>query len=162
MLGKTLPAALTVAIGAAIAPAAAAAGPAPPDPPSCRVTPATPYTTTDGTTAYRYGTRRLWGFIPTRDGIVRARRDGVSPALRSDGSVGSKVLWGSETERRVLRLRVSGHRVDAPGEGMGLRTVARSRIWPSSVIWPSLGCWKMNARLGDVRVAFTVNVVAPE
>jgi hypothetical protein len=162
MLVKTLPAALTVATCAAIAPAAAVAGPAPPDPPACRVTPATSFTTRDGTTAYRYGTRRLWGFVPTRDGIVRARRDGVSPALRSDGSVGSKVLWGSDTERRVLRLRLSGHRVDAPGERMRMRTAARSGIWPSGVIWPSLGCWKMNARLGDVRIAFVVSVVAAE
>jgi hypothetical protein len=150
-----------IALAATPAPGGALAQePGPDGASSCPVTAPTPYSVANGT-GYRYGTRRLFTAPPTRDGIVRARPGESSPALDSDGSVRSKFPWFSRTERGLLRI--SGRRLDGEGHmRLRRRRGPRPGFWATRLVFPSTGCWKVNARVNRVRIAFVMLLVAAE
>ena len=106
----------------------------------------------------RYGTARLWTFLP-RDGVLRVRR-GV------DGRLGDKLAWVPDRDRG-LQLTVSGRRLDRPGRlhvlsvNWGYSSTGKGS-WASAVVFPSAGCWRITGRLGVLgatTLSYVVKVV---
>ena len=95
------------------------------------------------------------------DGIVVARSEFVQP----DGSIAVKWPWWRATGEVIGRVEIDGRRIDGPGpplsgvvpdEGYG-----DTGFTPSAVIFPSLGCWQVTARVGDASLTFVTRVVPP-
>jgi hypothetical protein len=95
-------------------------------------------------------TTALWPF-----GVVVAD----STFIRRDGAVKMKFPWWRDTPGE---LHVSGRRLDAKApplkvevaEGYGLKG-----LQPTYLIFSTAGCWRITARAGDARLAFTTLVV---
>jgi hypothetical protein len=106
-----------------------------------------------------YGNGLLWAGI-TPDGIYAVPQDRVG----ADGSIGNKLLW--VTTPRWARPTISGERLDAPapplrvlGVNQGSFSGAANPSFMSAVSFPSPGCWRLRARVGDVTLSYVVDVV---
>jgi hypothetical protein len=111
-----------------------------------------------------HGSRRLATGLPA-DGILRAQtpRRGLHwpGRLHRDGSVSQKFLWLG-TRHGAKRLRVRGRRLDAPAPPLRSRISQHlaPKLWPSGLIFPTTGCWRVKARAGSARISFVLLVVA--
>lgn len=105
-----------------------------------------------------YGNGRLWAGVAA---------DGKRPVekfeLAADGSIGDKLLW--VTTPRLERPVVSGERIDetAPplrvlGVNRGSFSGAADPSYMSPVSFPTPGCWRLRARVGDVSLVYVVRV----
>jgi hypothetical protein len=105
----------------------------------------------------RYGTGRLWVFLPA-SGILHVQRN-----KPDDGMYGTKLGWIPDRNRN-LTLTVSGRRLDAPGR-MTVRGVywghssTGKGSWASAVAFPQGGCWRITGRAGQTTVSYVVRVV---
>jgi hypothetical protein len=74
-------------------------------------------------------------------------RPGGGGFVTEDGWLGWKVLWNRLVKGR---LHIEGHRLD--GDAPPLRaflapTIEETGIQPSYIVFPTTGCWKINARI---------------
>ena len=106
-----------------------------------------------------YGNGLLWAGI-ARDGIYAVAQDRVGP----DGAIGNKLLW--VTTPPWSRPTISGERLDAPapplkvlGVNQGSFSSAEKPSYMSAVNFPTAGCWRLRARVGDVSLSYVVDVV---
>ena len=106
-----------------------------------------------------YGNGLLWAGL-TADGVYAVSPDRVG----ADGSIGNKLLW--VTTPPAEKPTVSGERLDAaspPLKVLGVNTGgfsgAANPSHMSPVSFPSAGCWRLTARLGDVSLTYVVSVV---
>ena len=106
-----------------------------------------------------YGNGALWAGVE-RDGTWTARADQVA----ADGSLGNKLLW--VTTPPWAKPTVSGERIDtdAPplrvvGVNTGSFSSAANPSHMTPVAFPTPGCWRLRARLGDVSLVYVVEVV---
>jgi hypothetical protein len=106
-----------------------------------------------------YGNGRLWAGLAT---------DGTRPVQRfelaADGSIGDKLLW--VTTPRLERPTISGERIDETGPPLRVLGVNRGSFsgaadpsYMSPVSFPTAGCWRLRARVGDVSLVYVVRVV---
>jgi hypothetical protein len=115
-------------------------------------------TTTCPVTKGSYGNGLLSTPVPDANGVLVALRD-------QDGTLFQKLGW---LPHRGLagELTVHGERLDAPGKlhvlgaFWGHSSDGRGS-WMSPVEFPSLGCWRITGRVGDVSLSYVVTVVAP-
>jgi hypothetical protein len=105
-----------------------------------------------------HGNGLLWA--AHRLGVLTVPREHVEP----DGSIGTKLYW--VTTPPAARPTVSGERLDAPasplrmlGANFGSFSGAANPSWATPVVFPSAGCWRVTVRVGDVSLAYVVNVV---
>ena len=106
-----------------------------------------------------YGNREVsvgpFGLWP--DGTVVFKPGGAG-FLTRDGSLGMKFGW-----QRGIRgqLRIEGRRLDAPASP--LRAEVSNDVGlgfqPTSLIFPTPGCWEVTGRVGDASVTFVTRVV---
>lgn len=103
-----------------------------------------------------YGNGFLWAGL-ARDGTYTVPADQVG----ADGTVGNKLLW--VTTPRAAKPTISGERIDAPAAPLhvlGVNTGSSSHMSP--VGFPTAGCWRVRARLGDLSLVYVVQVVVEE
>ena len=105
-----------------------------------------------------YGNGSLWAGVP-RDGRWTARADQVD----EDGTIGNKLLW--VTTPPWEKPTVSGERIDAPAEPLRVTRVntgsfssAANPSHMTPVAFPTPGCWRLQARLGDVSLTYVLQV----
>ena len=112
--------------------------------------------TKPATASGRFGTARLWTFLP-RDGVLRVRRG-------ADGRLGDKLGWVPDRDRGVS-LAVSGRRLDAPGTlrvlsvNWGYSSTGKGS-WASAVVFPRPGCWRLTGKAGTTTLTYVVKVVS--
>ncbi len=105
-----------------------------------------------------YGNGLLWAGISST-GTYAAPPSQVG----ADGSIGNKLLWVTTPPWR--KPTISGERLDAPGKlrVLGVNTGSFSNVdrpsHMSPVLFPTAGCWRLTARLGDVSLTYVVSVV---
>jgi hypothetical protein len=106
-----------------------------------------------------YGNGLLWAGL-TADGVYAVSPDRVG----ADGSIGNKLLWVTTPPWRPPTL--SGERLDAQapplrvlGMNRGSFSGAANPSFMSPVIFPTAGCWRLRARVGDISLTYVVSVV---
>jgi hypothetical protein len=106
-----------------------------------------------------YGNGFLWAGLKA-DGISAVPQDRVA----ADGSVGDKLLWVTSPPWSVPAI--SGERLDAAapplrvlGVNQGSFASADKPSFMSAVSFPTAGCWRLSARVGDVSLSYVVDVV---
>ena len=106
-----------------------------------------------------YGNGLLWAGLE-RDGTYAVPPDRVA----ADGTVGSKLLW--VTTPAWEKPTISGERIDAAAPPLQVSRVntgsfagAANASHMSPVGFPTPGCWRLRARLGDLSLVYVVLVV---
>jgi hypothetical protein len=94
------------------------------------------------------------------DGIYIPSPDNVAP----DGSIGTKLLWVTFGPTWP-KPSFSGERIDAPapplrvyGVNEGSFQNATNPSFMTPVNFPTAGCWRLRARVGDVSLTYVVSV----
>jgi hypothetical protein len=105
-----------------------------------------------------YGNGRLWAGL-SADGTYSVPREQVA----ADGSIGNKLLW--VTTPAWAKPTVTGERIDADAPALRALRVNTGSFQgdfdPSHmtpVSFPTPGCWRLTARLGDVSLTYVVRV----
>lgn len=105
-----------------------------------------------------YGNGLLWAGVE-RDGTYTVTPDRVG----ADGSIGNKLLW--VTTPAWAKPTVSGERVDAAAAPLPITRVntgsfsgAANPSHMTPVGYPTTGCWRLTARLGDLSLVYVVRV----
>ena len=85
-------------------------------------------------------------------------------ASAADGSIGNKLLW--VTTPPWQKPTISGERIDAAAEPLRVTRVntgsfsgAANPSHMSPVGFPTEGCWRLTARVGDLSLVYVVQVV---
>ena len=106
-----------------------------------------------------YGNGLLWAGL-SADGVNAVPYDSVG----ADGSIGDKLLWVTSPSWSVPTI--TGERLDAPapplrvlGVNQGSFASADEPSFMSPVSFPTAGCWRLRARVGDVSLSYVVDVV---
>ena len=106
-----------------------------------------------------YGNGLLWAGVE-RDGTYAVPADQVG----ADGTISNKLLWVTTPPWR--KPTISGERIDAaapPLQVLGVNTGsfsgAANPSHMSPVGFPTAGCWRLTARLGDLSLVYVVQVV---
>lgn len=100
-----------------------------------------------------HGNGLLWTKL-SANGEYSVPADRVQP----DGSIGNKLLW--VTTPRAETPTTSGERLDASAPPLVVDRPNRgSASFMTPVSFPSPGCWRIRAWVGDVSLTYVVNVV---
>jgi hypothetical protein len=106
-----------------------------------------------------YGNGLLWAGVQ-RDGTYTVPADRVG----ADGTIGNKLLW--VTTPPWEKPTISGERIDAAaaplnvlGVNTGSFSGAANPSHMSPVGFPTAGCWRLKARLGDLSLVYVVQVL---
>ena len=111
--------------------------------------------------AFNFGTARLrvqlgWPRGRLAAGILP---DGGSMAtVEEDGSIHAKVGWWRGAAGRLI---VTGRRLDAAAPPLGAHVPSgygRTGFQPTGLVFPTVGCWRVEGRVGDARLSFVVKV----
>lgn len=108
-----------------------------------------------------HGNGLLWAGLDP-DGVYTPTRGNVA----ADGSIFNKLAW--VTTPATARPAISGERIDAVAPPLRVRSVnlgsfsnATNPSFMSAVDFPTAGCWRLRARVGDVSLTYVVRVVVP-
>ena len=106
-----------------------------------------------------HGNGLLWASL-TANGVYAVSPDRVA----ADGSIGNKLIWATRTGSS--KPAVSGERLDTPASPLRVLSVNRGSFagaerpsFASAVAFPTAGCWRLTARLGDLSLTYVVSVV---
>ena len=106
---------------------------------------------------FNYGTGQMAVVLWPRGTLLAGRLpDGGSFAeVRKDGSIAAKLGWWREG-----LLRVEGRRLDrrAPPLRASIASDYPPGFQPSTLIFPTTGCWEVTGRAGDSALTFVVRV----
>jgi hypothetical protein len=103
----------------------------------------------------------MWAW-PARDGVFTATPDNQGWPGDPPGSIATKLYWFASVDDV---LKVEGERLDAASPPMVVHRVNRGQssswrgpTWATPVTFPSEGCWRLTARLGDVSLSYILKV----
>ncbi len=111
--------------------------------------------------SFNYGNARLRVHLGWPKGHLAAGilPDGGSRAtVEDDGSIHTKLGWW---RRATGRLRITGRRLDAAAPPLEAHVPAgygRHGFQPTGIVFPTVGCWRVEGRVGDARLTFVVKV----
>src|ERR671919_116891 len=116
--------------------------------------------------SFNYGNRYLRAHLHWRDGPLRAGRPpgiGYGATVEADGSIRTKVGWWRGLSGTLV---IAGHRLDASAPAL-LPTAndigyGPSGFVPSSLIFPTVGCWKVVGTLRRARLTFVGKAIKVE
>lgn len=105
-----------------------------------------------GLTGLYYGNDALWTWAPA-EGRTTVAPDEIGP----DGSIGLKLYWWALVRGTLI---VSGKRIDAASRPLVVHDVNEGRdpafrgsaTWATPVTFPSAGCWRVAARVDDIKL----------
>jgi hypothetical protein len=95
-------------------------------------------------------------------GTLRAGRlpnGGSYATVKADGSIWAKLGWWRLSPGT---LTISGERLDAPSSPLRADVPAgygETGFRPTTIIFPSVGCWKVEGRIPGATLVFVVRVV---
>jgi hypothetical protein len=108
-----------------------------------------------------HGNGVLWARL-ARDGVFTATADNQGWPGDPPGSIATKLYWFASVDGV---LKVEGERVDAASQRMVMHRVNRGQssswrgpTWATPLTFPSEGCWRLTARLGDVSLSYVLEV----
>jgi hypothetical protein len=88
----------------------------------------------------------------------------TSRTLNRDGTISEKFPWFAASGL-VGDLRITGKRLDRAAPPLRARINPGSvesapdvRFWASGITFPTVGCWRVTGRVGDVRLSLVVLV----
>jgi hypothetical protein len=106
-----------------------------------------------------YGNGLMWAGVHAQ-GTSTVPQDRVG----ADGSIGDKLLWVTTPPWR--KPTISGERLDTPalplrvlGVNQGSFSNAEKPSFMSAVTFPTAGCWRLKARVGDLSLSYVVDLV---
>jgi hypothetical protein len=85
-------------------------------------------------------------------------KPGGSGSVLLDGSLRYKFLWA----KAPLPMTIEGRRLDAPAPPLRSRIShdhASNDFQPSSLVFPTPGCWEITSRVGESALTFVIKVV---
>ncbi len=150
---------LVAGLCAAVAPASEAAPAAPAE---CAGTvPTRVARTVPSAAAFNYGTARLrvqlgWPKGHLAAGILPG--GGSRATVEDDGSIHAELGWWRGAPGR---LRITGRRLDATAPPLEARVPAgygQRGFQPTGLVFPTVGCWRVEGRVGVARLTFVVKV----
>jgi hypothetical protein len=107
-----------------------------------------------------HGNGLLWAAWLSPTGV----EDVPPERVGTDGAIGNKLFWATSPATRPPAL--SGQRLDAAapplrvlGANMGSFAGATKPSWATGVVFPTAGCWRLTARVGDVTLTYVVELV---
>ena len=111
--------------------------------------------------AFDYGTARLrvqlgWPKGHLAAGILPG--GGSRATVEDDGSIHAKLGWWRGAPGR---LRITGRRLDAAAPPLEAHVPAgygQRGFQPTGLVFPTVGCWRVEGRVGDTRLTFVVKV----
>ena len=113
-------------------------------------------------TAGSFNFRNRWlGTILWPHGILpvgRLTNGGSYAGIRSDGRIYAKQGWWRSI---AGNLRIDGRRLDRTAPALRAEVPSGYGAWgfePVGLLFPSMGCWKVTARIGDRRLAYVVRL----
>ena len=80
------------------------------------------------------------------------------PTVEDDGSIHAKLGWWRGAPGR---LRITGRRLDAAAPPLEAHVPAgygQRGFQPTGLVFPTVGCWRVEGRVGDTRLTFVVKV----
>jgi hypothetical protein len=109
-----------------------------------------------------HGNSLLWTWLAL-DGTFEAGRDNQGWEGDPPGSIADKLYWFA---RSYGNLTVRGERLDSDAPPLVVHSVNLGSspswsgpTWATAVSFPSEGCWRLTARLGDVSLSYVMRVV---
>ena len=113
--------------------------------------------------SFNYGSKLLRAELPPRGDLPAGTLpNGAEWArINRDGSISTKLGWWRGLRGR---LRISGHRLDAAAPPLKARLPSRNSypptgFTPSNLTFPTVGCWRVSARLGRAHLSFVLSVL---
>jgi hypothetical protein len=112
---------------------------------------------------FNYGNARLRASLYWPGGILPAGTlpdGGVMAVIQRDGSIRVKVGWWRGIPGRLV---ITGRRLDRPGGRVRAdvppnESYGDTGFIPSSIIFPSVGCWRVVGAQASARLVFVVEV----
>lgn len=128
----------------------------------CPVTrPSSPVQVEGVPASFNYGDEHLRTILWAH-GTLRAGRlpnGGSYATVKADGSIWAKLGWWRSTPGT---LTITGQRLDAPAPPLRAEVPAgygETGFRPTTIIFPSVGCWKVEGHLAGASLVFVVRVV---
>jgi hypothetical protein len=116
---------------------------------------------TPSAASFNYGNARLRVQLGWPNGHLAA---GILPGggsratVEDDGSIHAKLGWWRGAPGR---LRITGRRLDAVAPPLVAHVptgYGRRGFQPTGLVFPTVGCWRVEGRVGDARLTFVVKV----
>lgn len=124
---------------------------------TCNVTAANGQTAPDvALTPGAHGNGKLWTVLwPTGNVVFDPKGPGF---VEDDGALRMKFPWWKSIPGM---LRIEGRRLDAQAPPLRVDTFDEGEVGfqPTSLIFPTPGCWEVTGRVGDATLTFVTNVV---
>jgi len=112
--------------------------------------------------SFDYGTTLLRVSLPPHGHLIAGRLPGGGSMaeIRPDGSIRAKIGWWRGLPARLV---ISGRRLDAKAAPLRADLPSSNSygvpgLYPSELVFPTTGCWRVSAKLGRAHLSFTLLV----
>ena len=111
---------------------------------------------------FNYGNTLLRAELPPHGHLIAGTlpNGGSMAEIEPDGSISTKMGWWRGLQGRLV---ISGRRLDKDAAPLrvdlpSLNSYGATGFIPSSLAFPTTGCWRVSGKLGRARLSFTLSV----